>query len=162
MKQQIYGMKPIGSIKPYPGNPRLNDEAVTAVANSIRAFGFRSPIVVDRKLVIIAGHTRLKAAERLGLKTVPVIVAGDLTPAQVRALRIADNKTGELATWDEEALAAELRQLGAMGVELSLTGFDEAELKSFLPPDFSPAAAEDQGRLDQKAKVKCPSCGNEF
>ena len=86
-------------LKPYDKNPRLNDEAVEAVATSIREFGFRSPIIVDNDRVIIAGHTRYKAALRLGLKEVPVLVADNLTSEQVRAYRIADNKTAEIAQW---------------------------------------------------------------
>ena len=84
-------LRPIDQVKPYPGNPRQNDEAVDAVAASLKEFGFRQPIVVDADGVIIVGHTRYKAAQKLGLKQVPVHVATDLTPAQVKAYRIADN-----------------------------------------------------------------------
>ena len=96
------------SLIPYANNPRLNDNAVDAVAASIKEFGFKVPIVVDGENVIINGHTRLKAAHKLGLKQVPVIVADDLTPAQVKAFRLADNKTGELAGWDMDKLDIEL------------------------------------------------------
>ena len=95
---------PIQDVKPYEKNPRINDNAVEAVANSIKEFGWRQPIVVDKDNVIIAGHTRWKAAKKLKLKTVPVLVADDLTEEQVRAYRIADNSTGELATWDFDIL----------------------------------------------------------
>ena len=95
---------PIKDVKPYEKNPRINDNAVEAVANSIKEFGWRQPIVVDKDNVIIAGHTRWKAAKKLKLKTVPVLVADDLTEEQVRAYRIADNSTGELATWDFDIL----------------------------------------------------------
>ena len=88
----------IKDIHPYEKNPRINDNAVEAVANSIKEFGFKQPIVVDGNMEIIAGHTRWKAAKKLKLKTVPVLVADDLTEEQVRAYRIADNTTGELAT----------------------------------------------------------------
>lgn len=90
----------IGDIRPYEHNPRRNDPAVDAVAASIREFGFRQPIVVDEAGVIVAGHTRWKAAQKLGLETVPVHVATGLTPAQIKAYRIADNKVAELAEWD--------------------------------------------------------------
>ena len=89
----------IGRVTPYERNPRRNDDAVEAVAASIREFGFRQPIVVDAEGVVIAGHTRLKAAQHLGLAKVPVHVAKDLTPEQVRALRIADNKTGDFGVY---------------------------------------------------------------
>ena len=102
---------PVGRITPYDNNPRINDDAVQAVANSIRDFGFRQPIVVDADGVIIAGHTRLKAAIELGLDEVPVVVARDMTPEQARAYRLADNKTAELAEWDYDALDAELQGL---------------------------------------------------
>ena len=101
----------LSEIKPYPGNPRQNDAAVDAVAASIREFGFRQPIVVDADGVIICGHTRYKAAIKLGLETVPVHVATDLTPAQIKAYRIADNKVADLATWDYELLPIELSAL---------------------------------------------------
>lgn len=96
------------SLIPYANNPRLNDNAVDAVAASIKEFGFKVPIVVDGENVIINGHTRLKAAHKLGLKQVPVIVANDLTPEQVKAFRLADNKTSELAGWDMDKLDIEL------------------------------------------------------
>ena len=89
--------RPITSIKPYDQNPRINDSAVAAVASSIREFGFRQPIVLDKDGVIVVGHTRWKAAQQLGLTEVPVHVALDLTPEAARAYRIADNKTGEIA-----------------------------------------------------------------
>ncbi len=124
----------IDEIKPYPGNPRVNDEAVAAVAASIREFGFRQPIVVDADSVVVVGHTRLLAARKLGLERVPVHVATDLTPEQARAYRLADNKTGEIATWDLEALALELSGLREGGYDLGLLGFDEGELASLLAP----------------------------
>src|SRR5215467_2844395 len=93
-------LRKISSVKPYPGNPRINDQAVDAVAASIREFGFRQPIVVDADGVIIVGHARYLAALKLGLKKVPVHVAKDLTPEQIRAYRIADNKTADLSDWD--------------------------------------------------------------
>lgn len=116
---------PIASIKPYDKNPRRNDEAVDAVANSITEFGFKNPIIVDNDLIIIAGHTRLKAAKKLGLKEVPVIIASDLTPEQVRAFRIIDNKTAELADWDEDLLKGEMQDLDIDWTEF---GFEDVDL----------------------------------
>jgi DNA modification methylase len=124
--------RPIDEIKPYEKNPRQNDSAVDAVAASIRQFGFRQPIVVDADGVIICGHTRFKAARKLGLAKVPVHVATDLTPEQIRAYRIADNKTGELATWDMELLPIELAELRGLDIDLGLLGFDDDELARLL------------------------------
>jgi len=125
-------LRDIDSIRPYERNPRVNDGAVKAVAKSIQAFGFRQAIVVDADGVIIAGHTRLKAAQQLGLAKVPVHVAKDLTPEQVKAYRLADNKTGELATWDFEILPIELNELRESGFDLDLLAFDEEELGKLL------------------------------
>ena len=112
---------PIDEVHPYPNNPRNNDDAAEYVANSISEFGWQQPIVVDTDGTIIAGHTRLKAAELLGMDTVPVVVADNLTPAQVSAYRLADNKVAEAATWDMEALAVELEGLE---VDFDMTMFD--------------------------------------
>lgn len=117
-------MKPVGDLIPYINNPRHNDQAVDAVASSIKNFGFKVPIVIDAKNEIINGHTRLKAAKKLGLDEVPVIVADDLTPEQIKAFRLADNKVGELADWDEEALAIELEELENLDFDMSEFGFD--------------------------------------
>jgi ParB-like chromosome segregation protein Spo0J len=116
--------KPIDSIRPYPGNPRLNDDAVDAVAESIRRFGFRQPIVVDAEGVVVAGHTRLKAARKLGLETVPVHVAADLSAEQVRAYRLADNASADKAEWDFELLPVELEAMAAGGFGPESLGFD--------------------------------------
>jgi DNA modification methylase len=127
-------MRPIGSIRPYDHNPRHNDPAVDAVAASIQAFGFRQPIVVDEHDVIIVGHTRYKAALKLGLKMVPVHVAAGLTPAQAKAYRIADNQTATLSQWDDDKLVQELAQLREMDFDLGLTGFSSEELMQLLEP----------------------------
>jgi DNA modification methylase len=121
-------------VKPYPNNPRTNDDAVDTVAGSIREFGFRQPIVVDSEGVIIVGHTRWKAARKLGLEKVPVHVATDLTPDQIKAYRIADNKTNELAEWNLELLPIELGALQAANFDLGLLGFDEETLARLLAP----------------------------
>lgn len=110
---------------PYENNPRINDSAVEAVANSIREFGFKVPIIIDKNNVIVAGHTRLKACEMLGIEDVPVIVADDLTEEQIQAFRLADNKVGEIATWDFEKLEEELANIQ---MDMSLFDFDLKEL----------------------------------
>lgn len=133
-------LRPIDSIRPYPDNPRLNDAAVDAVASSIRTFGWRVPIVVDRDGVIVAGHTRFKAAVKLGLAEVPVHVAAELTPAQAKAYRLADNQTSCLATWDDTKLVAELLALQEQEFDLGLTGFTADELSELLasePNEFA-------------------------
>lgn len=131
---QIVNMK-LTDIHPYEKNPRFNDEAVEAVANSIKAYGFRSPIVVDKNHVIICGHTRFKAAGRLGLDEVPVHIADNLTPEQIQAYRIADNKTAEIASWNYELLPIEIKELQDASFDLSLLGFDADELDRILNGD---------------------------
>ncbi|MBI3465600.1 MAG: ParB N-terminal domain-containing protein [Planctomycetes bacterium] len=124
----------LSEIKPYEKNPRHNDAAVDAVAASIREFGFKVPIIVDPDGVIVAGHTRWKAAQKLGLEKVPVIVAADLTAAQIRAFRIADNQLCSLASWNYELLPIELAELQGMDYDLGLLGFDQDELARLLDP----------------------------
>jgi DNA modification methylase len=135
-------MRAITSIRPYEKNPRVNDPAVDAVAASIKEFGFRQPIVVDEDGVIIVGHTRYKAALKLGLETVPVHVAVGLSPAQAKAYRIADNQTATMSQWDNDLLPLELADLQSMGYDLQLTGFSGDELLRLL--DSEPNA----GRSD--------------
>lgn len=110
---------------PYENNPRHNDEAVEYVKNSIKQFGFKVPIIVDKDNVIIAGHTRLKAAKELGMETVPCIMADDLTPEQVKAFRLADNKVAEYSTWDIESLEKEF--LGITNIDMENFGFLDGE-----------------------------------
>lgn len=114
---------PITDIKPYAKNPRKNDNAVAAVANSLREFGWRQPIVIDASGVIVAGHTRYKAALSLGMDRVPVVRADDLTPEQVKAYRLADNKTNELAAWDIDSMNFELEELAAFNIDMEQFGF---------------------------------------
>jgi DNA modification methylase len=130
----IVEQRPIASIRPYENNPRLNDAAVDAVAASIREFGFRQPIVVDEDGVIIVGHTRYKAALKLGLSTVPVHVAVGLTPAQAKAYRLADNQAARLSEWDQDKLTSELMQLQRMDYHLDVVGFSADELLDLLQP----------------------------
>ena len=117
--------KKIGDIKPYEKNPRKNDSAVDAVANSIKEFGFKVPVVIDKDNVIVCGHTRYKAAKKLGLKAVPCVVADDLTEEQIKAYRLADNKVSELAEWDIDLLGEELD--GIFDIDMSDFGFDLTE-----------------------------------
>jgi len=128
-------MRKTDDIRPYEQNPRHNDAAVEAVARSIRAFGFRQPLVVDADGVIVVGHTRWKAAKALGLEEVPVHVATDMSPEQVKAYRIADNKVADLAEWDYDLLPIELSELQGCGVDLDLLGFSSEELEKMLGAD---------------------------
>jgi hypothetical protein len=150
-------LRPITNIKPYEHNPRHNDHAVEAVARSIAAFGFRQPIVVDEEGTIVVGSTRFKAALRLGLKKVPVHVAKGLTPAQVKAYRIADNKTGELADWDTELLVKELAGLQELDLDLDLLGFSAEELQGLLDTDIAQGLADpdDVPEPPDKPITKC-------
>ena len=155
-------LRKIDDICPYERNPRINDPAVDAVAASLAEFGFRQPIVVDDDGVIIAGHTRWKAAKKLGLKTVPVHVAKDLTPEQARAYRLADNKTAERAEWDVELLPIELGQLRDSGVDLKLIGFSEKELAEYLGEYDTDLEDDVPGPADAGQTIRCPKCGHEF
>jgi len=128
-------MRKTDDIRPYEQNPRHNDAAVEAVARSIREFGFRQPIVVDAEGVIVVGHTRWKAAKALGLAEVPVHVATDMSPEQIKAYRIADNKVADLAEWDYDLLPIELSELRGMDVDLDLLGFSSEELEKMLGAD---------------------------
>jgi DNA modification methylase len=127
-------MRDIASIKPYDNNPRFNDVAVDAVARSIQEFGFRQPIVVDEDGVIIVGHTRYKAALKLGMKKVPVHLAKGLTPAQAKAYRIADNQTATMSSWNEDLLPIELAALQEMDFDLDLTGFSAEDIMRYFEP----------------------------
>ena len=118
--------KKINELIPYENNPRYNDEAVEYVAKSIKEFGFKVPIIVDKNNVIVAGHTRYKASLELGLDEVPTIVADDLTDEQVKAFRLADNKVSEKASWNFELLDEELEDLN---IDMSEFGFDNIDLE---------------------------------
>lgn len=162
---EIKSMK-LEELRVYENNPRKNDEAVPYVAASIKEFGFKVPIIIDKDKVIIAGHTRYKAAKELKLKTVPVIVADDLTEDQVKAFRLIDNKTQELSSWDFSKLLDELNSL-----------IDDIDMTQF---GFAPIGKEEEGGdkasqdldegeeldlddfEDEKFACTCPACGFKF
>ena len=137
---------PIGQVKPYENNPRKNKAAVDYVANSIKEFGWRQPIVTDKDFVIIVGHTRLQAAKKLKLKEVPVLVADDMTEEQAKAYRLADNKTAEFAEWDFDLLNDELLNLD---MDMTLFGFEDSEEEEpqEIIEDEIPEAAESRCKL---------------
>ncbi|MBX3097483.1 MAG: ParB N-terminal domain-containing protein, partial [Fimbriimonadaceae bacterium] len=132
----------IETIQPYEKNPRKNDAAVAVVAKSIGEFGWRQPIVVDENGVIIAGHTRWKAAQSLQQTSVPVHVAEGLTEAQVKALRIADNRSADIAEWDLELLPQELEALQGLDFDLDLLGWTPDELRELMAPAPNPGLVD--------------------
>lgn len=140
--QVLYG-DPL-ELEPYGNNPRVNDYAVKKVMESIKEYGFTNPILVDADMVIIAGHTRREASILAGLESVPYIVMEDLTPEQVKAYRIADNKLAELATWDEDMLKEELFELQEMDYPLEVMGFTEFDIKDLF--------TEETPKKEKKAK----------
>lgn len=141
--------KRLDEIHPYENNPRKNDAAVKYVAASIREFGFKVPIVIDAGGEIVAGHTRYKAAQELGLETVPCVVADDLTPQQIKAFRLADNKTAEMAGWDFEALEFELEGVGDL--DMGVFGFDVEDM-DFM--DFDGSGDGGGSRMQTGDKVR--------
>src|SRR5262245_10503155 len=143
-------MRNIATIRPYPDNPRHNDAAVDAVAASLRAFGFRQPIVVDEQGVIVVGETRFKAAVKLGFQDVPVHVAVGLSPAQIKAYRLADNQTATLSDWDNDRLIQELAELQKLDFDIDVVGFSAQELQALF------AAEPQSGLVDPDAVPEPP------
>ena len=150
-------------IRAYKNNPRHNEQAVDAVAASIDEFGFKVPIVIDKNHVIVTGHTRYKAAIQLGLEKVPCLIADDLTDDQIKAFRLVDNKVGEIATWDWDALDIELADIELdiedFGFELKLEDASED-----APVEYDNASEElnvDEFS-DDKFNCECPKCGFRF
>lgn len=136
----------LSQLTPWEDNPRLNDQAVDSVARSIRTFGFNVPILCDQNLTIVAGHTRWKAAKKLGLQTVPVIML-EMTDAQRRAFSLADNKTAEIADWDVPKLREILTELSSEDIDPSDVGFSKPELAALLANKGEPDWSEFDRRL---------------
>ena len=140
----------INSITPYENNPRkLSDKAIETVAMSLKEYGFRQPIVVDKDRIIVVGHTRFRASKKLNFKEVPITIADNLTPEQINAYRIADNRTSEESDWDSELLKMELKELDLKDFDLELTGFNEDQLNSML-------FEEKEGLTDEDAVPELP------
>ena len=152
---------------PYSNNPKEHpDEQVKKIASSIKNYGWDQPIVVDGGGEIIKGHGRLQAAETLGLDEVPVIWREDLSDAEAKAARIADNKTAE-SPWGDDELETEVGVLADDdAIDLDSLGFDDDELNDLLGelevPDFDPVGEDEQPRLDETDPIECPECGHEF
>ena len=159
--------KKVEELIPYVNNPRDNQNAIDKVASSIKNFGFKVPLVIDSQNEIITGHTRLLASKKLGIEEVPVIVADDLSEAQVKAFRIADNKVSEYAEWNEDLLKIEMDTLKELDFDLLDTGFEEfeidaLELKFEEFEDLEDAEADllnDYEEPDKK-ELCCPNCGH--
>lgn len=149
----------IENVIPYENNPRINDDAVDKVAASIREFGWQQPIVVDKNNVIIVGHTRLKAAQQLGMKQVPVVFA-DLSEEKAKAYRLADNKTNEFAQWDFELLEQELAELEELEFDMEDFGFDAID-NEYSGEVEAPASFKEFSE-DTETKHICPRCGYEW
>ena len=145
--------KKLEELKPYENNPRFNDEAVEYVANSIKNFGFKVPIIVDKNNVIVAGHTRYKASMELGLKEVPCIIADDLTDEQIKAFRLADNKVSEKAQWNFELLDEELDDI--FNINMDDFGF----IEHTIDWDNVDEINADNYEKPESEKLRCPLCG---
>ena len=144
--------KNIDELIPYENNPRLNDEAVEYVKNSIKEFGFKVPIVIDKDNVIIAGHTRIKASKELGIKDIPCIIADDLTEEQVKAFRLADNKVSEKSMWDYTKLDEELDSI--LDIDMSMFDFNSSDIDWNDIEEIS----EETYQEPSHKMLECPKC----
>lgn len=133
--------KKIEDLKPYKNNPRNNEKAIDYVANSIKEFGFKVPLVIEKDGTIVTGHTRFEACKKLGIEEIPCIVADDLTKQQIKAFRIADNKTNDMAEWNDDLLSIELKDI-LDDIDMTDFGFGEFEL-SILTEDMEPEDYDD-------------------
>ena len=144
--------KKVNDLIPYDNNPRINDEAVEYVKNSIKEFGFKVPVVIDKDNVIIAGHTRIKASKELGIKDIPCIIADDLTEEQVKAFRLADNKVSEKSMWDYTKLDEELDSI--LDIDMSMFDFENIE-ETNLDDFFE----DNDNKKEKESKlIECPYC----
>ena len=149
---------PIDKLIEYARNPRKNDHAVDRVAAAIREFGFRVPVVAKSDGTVVDGHLRLKAAKKLGLTEVPVVLADDMTDLQIKAFRLSVNKMAELAQWDEDMLKIELEELSELGFDLELTGFTDEEILALGmddedAPEDAPAGDAPKGNLSDRFMI---------
>jgi ParB-like chromosome segregation protein Spo0J len=158
---------PLDRLIEYARNPRKNDHAVEKIAAAIHEFGFRVPILARSDGLVVDGHLRLKAARKLGMETVPVLLADDMSDTQVRAFRLSVNKMAELAEWDIEMLALEIEDLKLLDFDITMTGFEIAELENIgvikeektIVPESS---AKEIDADDFQMELTCPRCGFEF
>lgn len=156
--------KKIDELIPYENNPRKNDNAVEYVKNSIKDFGFKVPVVINKDNIVVAGHTRLKAAKELNLDKIPCIIADDLTDEQIKAFRLADNKVSEFAEWDFDLLNSELDELKELDLDMSDFGFEDNnynidDLDNFFEETKN---IKNDKNLNKENKITCPNCGESF
>ena len=151
MKQLEIKYMSVNDIKPYKDNPRINEKAIPYVMNSIKEFGFKNPIIIDKNNIIICGHTRLESAKRLKYTEVPVIYADDLSDEQIKAFRLADNKVSEIAEWDLELLDNELSEID---LDMEQFGFELSDGESLFEEE------EKEEKEVNKKILKCPVCGH--
>lgn len=157
IKEQLIALS---MLKPYPDNPRINEDAVDYVARSIQDYGFKVPLVVDKDMVIICGHTRYEAAKKLNMGSVPCIIAADLTEEQVAAYRLADNKVSEFSSWDFDKLQAELATIDNIDMgEFHFFRFDDEEEEIEEPDERDPKA---NGPVSKQVVCTCPKCRRQF
>lgn len=148
--------KRLDELQPYENNPRKNDNAVPYVAESIKRYGFKNPIIIDRNGVIVAGHTRYLASIELGLDRVPCIIADDLTEEEIKEFRLVDNKTSEFAGWDFDMLAEELQELN-FDYDFKFPDATDIDIDSLFEE------REDMGgQEEERETIKCPHCGLYF
>lgn len=158
---QIIEVK-VNDLKEYENNPRINEKAIKPVMNSIQEFGFKVPLVIDKNNVIITGHTRVEAAKRLGLETVPCIIADDLSEEQIKAFRLVDNKTSEYAEWDFMKLEEELREFNEFDFDISLFDFSLSFTEELEEKEEDIPESFDEYDEDIETKHQCPKCGYEW
>lgn len=155
--------KDINELVPYENNARINDKAVDIVANSIKEFGFRNPCIIDKNNVLVAGHTRVLACKKLGITKVPCIVADDLTEEQIKAFRIADNSSAQVAEWDMEKLMKELDSIDYDMAQFGLAEQLDEITNELLKQETSENVYPDQKLKQNETKFHiCPNCGCEF
>lgn len=159
-------IKNIDELKPYKNNARKHDEnQIEKIARSIKEFGFTNPILIDRDSNILAGHGRLMAAKKLGMKEVPTISLENLSGVQARAYIIADNKLSDVSEFNKEILKLEMIELKEIGIDLTLLGFETFEIEEIVHDmNFEPVSFDEQGKLDSLNPkiVNCPNCGHSF
>lgn len=148
----------LDELTPYEKNPRRNEDAVKYVEESISRFGFKVPIVIDKNGVIVAGHTRYKAAKNLGIEEVPCVIADDLDEKQIKAFRLADNKVREFATWDFELLNEELEEL----FDFDMEEFGFAHIGDEVDIDMNDFFEAAEPKEKEPKKIQCPHCGEWF
>ena len=149
---------PIDEITPYKNNPRINEDAIPYVMNSIKEFGFKNPIIIDKNNVIVAGHTRLESAKRLKMDEIPCIYADDLTEEQIKAFRLADNKVSEKSMWDFDKLDEELDSI--FNIDMNLFDFNLDDFKIEIPDEKE--ETEKTTETKDKREHICPNCGLKF